>query len=190
MRSLSGRDVDAALAEMVRVLGPQDTRYWQVEAGLLDWTCWQTAAHVAHDLLAYAGQVAAGPTAAYLPLDLKVAPAADPRGVLQVVTACARLLSGAIATNPDAHGWHYGPTDTAGFAAMGVAEILLHTHDITEGLRVPWRPPRPLCAAVLSRLFPDAAEGNPAQVLLWCTGRADLGDRPRRSSWIFNAAIR
>ncbi|WP_244178643.1 hypothetical protein [Streptomyces rubellomurinus] len=51
---------------------------------------------------------------------------------------------------------------------MGVAEILLHTHDITQGLAVEWQPPAPLCAAVLARLFPDAP--------------------PRRTSWIWKAA--
>lgn len=67
-----GRHVDWAVAEMLRVLGPHTGRDWQVQAGFLDWTCWQTAAHVAHDLLAYSGQLAARPTTEYLPLDLTV----------------------------------------------------------------------------------------------------------------------
>ncbi|MEU3734634.1 hypothetical protein AB0E81_35365 [Streptomyces sp. NPDC033538] len=44
---------------------------------------------------------------------------------------------------------------------MGVAEILLHTNDITCGLGVDWLPPASLCAAVLDRLFPDAPPGEP-----------------------------
>lgn len=60
---------------------------------------------------------------------------------------------------------------------MGVAETLLNTHDITQGLRMPWRPPSPLRAAVLSRLFPDAPPGDPVQILLWSTA-FNLGARP------------
>jgi len=69
MDTMGSRDVDAAVAEMVRVLGPHTSRDWHVRAGSLTWSCWTTAAHVAHDLLAYAGQVAARPTSAYLPFD-------------------------------------------------------------------------------------------------------------------------
>lgn len=183
-------DVDRAVAEMVRVLGPYDTEDWAVPAGSLEWSCWATAAHVAHDLLAYAGQVAARPTDAYLPFDVAVRPDASPREVLQVVTACGGLLSSALRTaGPEARAWHWGPCDPAGFAAMGVAEVLLHTYDITQGLGVPWQPTAPLCAAVLRRLFPDAPPGDPAQVLLWCTGRGELDGRPRRTSWRWQAAV-
>jgi len=186
---MSGEHVEEAVADMVRVLGPHQDRDWHVRAGPVEWSCWKTAAHVAHDLLAYAGQVAARPTAGYLPFDLTVASDAHPREVLQVVAACGGLLSSVIAANPDARAWHYGPTDAAGFAAMGVAETLLHTHDITEGMGLRWRPPQSLCEGVLSRLFPDAPEGDPAQVLLWCTGRADLDGRSRRTSWVWSAAV-
>jgi hypothetical protein len=95
-----------------------------------------------------------------------------------------------IATSPpQARGWHWGPTDPAGFAALGVNEILAHTHDIAQGLGISWLPPGPLCAAVLHRLFPDVPAGDPARVLLWATGRADLAGRRRRTSWVARAAI-
>jgi hypothetical protein len=50
-------------------------------------------------------------------------------------------------------------------------------------------PPEALCAAVLARLFPDAPDGDPIQVLLWSTGRAELEDQPHVTSWILKAAI-
>ncbi|WAL76064.1 hypothetical protein OU787_33665 [Kitasatospora sp. YST-16] len=31
--------------------------------------------------------------------------------------------------------------------------------------------------------------GDPAPVLLWCTGRAELPGRPRRESWTWRAAL-
>ncbi|MBO1415725.1 hypothetical protein [Streptomyces sp. FH025] len=53
-------------------------------------------------------------------------------------------------------------------------------------------PAGPLCRFVLDRLFPDAPEepdAQPAEVLLWCTGRGELNGRPRRSSWNWRAAM-
>jgi hypothetical protein len=190
MASVSFHDLDRAVEEMLRVLVPCQSRDWRVRAGSLDWTCRATAEHVAHDLLAYAGQVSARPATAYLPLDLTVRAGATIPDVLRVVAACGGLLSSAIATaGPEGRGWHWGPTDPAGFAALGMTEVLVHTYDITQGLAEPWHPPGPLCATVLSRLFPDAPAGEPAGVLLWCTGRAALDDRPRRTAWRMRAAL-
>jgi hypothetical protein len=183
------QDVAAAVAEMSRVLGPHTAEDWTVPAGPLEWTCWQTAAHIGHDLLAYAGQLAAQPADTYLPIDLNVRPTASPADVLQVVTACGGLLSSALATaNPTLRAWHWGPCDPEGFAAMGVAETLLHTYDITQGLSVNWLPPAALSAAALNRLFPAAPPGDPTQVLLWCTGRGELDGLPRQTSWRWEAA--
>ncbi|MFD8318120.1 maleylpyruvate isomerase N-terminal domain-containing protein [Kitasatospora purpeofusca] len=190
---MNGADVRTALAEATAVLGPAAGTGgpdWGAPAGPLEWSCRDTAAHIAHDLLAYAGQLAARPTDRYLPLDLTVRPDAGPAEVLTVVTAAAHLLATALdAAPPELRAWHYGPCDPAGFAAMGVAETLLHTHDITLGLGLDWRPPERLAAAVLARLFPDAPAGEPVDVLLWCTGRGELDGRPRRTSWVWRAAV-
>ena len=183
---MDSRDVDQAVAEMVRVLSPHTTQDWQTRAGSLEWTCWKTAAHIAHDLLAYAGQVAARPITAYLSFDLTVSADATPQDVLGVVIACGGLLSSAIATaHPETRAWHHGPCNLSGFAAMGVAETLLHTYDITQGLEVPWVPPEHLSSAVLSRLMPDAPAGDPVQVLLWSHGRAELDGQPHIASWVW-----
>ncbi len=71
---------------------------------------------------------------------------------------------------------------------MGAAETLLHTYDITRGLGLNWRPPGSLCLAILHRLVPDAPAGEPAQVLLWVTGRADLDGHRRVTEWVWKAA--
>ena len=189
MTSVGGQHVEAAVGEMTRVLMPHAEADWRVQAGSLEWSCWETAAHVAHDLVAYAGQVAGGATASYLPFDLVVAPA-PPREVLEVVAACGRLLSGAVEhAGPEAVAWHWGMSDAAGFAAMGVAETLVHTHDITQGLGVGWRPPEALSQLVVDRLLPMPPQGRASDVLLWATGRADLEGRPRVSEWVWRAAL-
>ncbi|GLW73849.1 hypothetical protein Kpho02_61470 [Kitasatospora phosalacinea] len=185
------QELRAALAEARRTLAPHLDADWSVPAGPLEWSCRDTLAHVGHDLLAYAGQVAALPEDGYLPFDLTVRPDAGPGEVLTTALACGELLALALAAaGPGARAWHWGPTDPTGFAAMGVAETLLHTHDIATGLALDWTPPPVLCAAVLTRLFPDAPPGDPAPVLLWCTGRAALDGRPRRTSWTWRAALR
>ena len=128
MSWVRGEHVEEAVAEMAAALMPQAEVDWQVPAGSLDWSCWRTAAHVKHDLLAYAGQVTARRTAGYLPFDLVIAPEAAPREVLGLVSGCGRLLSSAVANSgagPAA--WHWVRSDGAGCAAMGVAEALVHT---------------------------------------------------------------
>lgn len=187
---LSGDGVRETVGELTRVLGPYTDRDWTGPAGDLDWSCWTTAAHIAHDLLGYAAQLTGRPDTGYLPLDLRVRPDATPAQVLVVVGACGGLLAAAIDTVP-AHtrAWHWGPCDPPGFAAMGIAETLLHTYDITRGLAVAWQPPAAPSAAVLRRLFPEAPAGYPAAVLLWMTGRVALNGRPRRTDWTWRAAV-
>jgi hypothetical protein len=190
MSSVGGQDVEEAVAEMVAVLTPREEADWHARAGALEWSCWATAAHVAHDLLAYAGQVAVRATDGYLPFDLVTAPEASPREVLTVVTACGRLLSNAVANaSAGPVAWHWGMSDAAGFAAMGIAEALVHTYDITQGLGVAWLPPDSLAQLVVARLLPDAPPGRATQVLLWATGRTDLEGHPRVSEWVWRAAL-
>lgn len=189
-RVLGGHDVEAAVDEMIAVLTPYVWGNWEVLAGSLQWSCWTTAAHVAHDLLAYAGQVAGAPEDGYLPFDLVVRDSVRPAELLRVVRACGRLLGGALAAaGPESRGWHWGPADPEGFAALGVNETMLHTYDMAQGLGISWLPPADLCAAVLARLFPGAPDGDPVRVLLWSTGRGELEGRERVTSWVLKAAV-
>jgi hypothetical protein len=187
---MDSHDVEVAIEEMRKALTPHVGANWSATAGRLDWTCWQTAAHIGHDLLAYAGQLVAPPADGYLPFDLVVRPTATPAEVLNVATACGRLLSSALsASRPETRAWHWGPCDPGGFAAMGVGETLLHTYDIMQTLQPGWLPPADLCSGVLNRLLPEAPPGEATEVLLWCTGRGKLGDLPHQDSWVWHAAL-
>jgi hypothetical protein len=187
-------DVRRALDDSLTLLtAPAETpSAWSAQAGVVEWTCLRTAEHIAHDLTAYAIQFAARAQDRYLPLDLMVRPATDPRTVLQITASCARLLCLELdAAAPDATAWHWGPTDRTGFAALAVNEILMHTWDIAQGLHLEWAPPADLAARVLSRLFPSVlpVPGEDAgSTLLWATGRIALPNHPRRESWILKAA--
>jgi hypothetical protein len=183
--------IDEALDELLQVLGPRtgDDFDWSVPAGDLTWSCGETAEHIAHDLTAYAGQLAARPTDSYLPMDLTVRPGTAPADVLRVVAAAGGMLAGTLAASgPEVRAYHWGPCDPSGFEAMGVAEAMLHTYDITRGLKVEWAPPARLGSFVLERLFPHAPDGDPVAVLLWATGRGDLPGHDRLTSWVWQAA--
>jgi len=79
--------------------------------------------------------------------------------------------------------------DASGFAGMGCAELLVHAGDVAEARGLAWTPPADLADAVLARLFPWApADGDPAAVLRWVTGRAVLPGREPVTSWRWHCA--
>ena len=89
------------------------------------------------------------------------------------------------AAAPEARGWHpYGMADAEGFAAVGVAEVLLHTHDIATGLGIAYQPDADRCARVVARLHRDLEpHDDPWTLLLWATGRADIPGRDHVRRW-------
>lgn len=187
---MTPEELESAVDAVVELLRPHTgTADWSVPAGDLEWSCWTTAAHVVHDLTAYALQLAARSAEPYPPVDLLVRTGVPPAGVLPVVESAGRLLARTVSATPGgARARHWGPTDAAGFAALGCTEVLVHGYDVARGLDLGWRPPAALAVGVLDRLFPGAPDGDPGEVLLWCTGRLPLGDRPRRTSWVPSAA--
>ena len=190
MDQITTDQLEQAAAAVRAVLLPAVQRDWQVAAGPLEWTCAQTAAHIAHDLTAYAAQLAGGARDRYLPLDLTVRDGTDPAALLEILAACAGLLVAVVRSSaPDTTAWHWGATDATGFLALGMNELLVHAWDITQGLGLDWRPPATLCDTVLRRLVPDAPAGDPVDVLLWVTGRRALDDaHPRQTRWTVQAA--
>lgn len=172
------------------LLRPQVGRDWSGRAGELEWSCRQTAAHVAHDLAKYAAQLAGCVEQSYLNFRLVIPDDAPPMELLRVVGACGRLLAESISAAPaEARAWHYGPTDATGFAAMGIGELLVHTHDIACGLGIDWRPPGELAEVVVARLVDDSLVDDPSSALLWATGRLELPDRSRIEDWVWRAAL-
>ena len=193
-------DLDLAVQLAVDALRDAPDSAWDGRAGSLEWDCWETVEHLSDDLFAYAAQL--GPRQP--PLEGEVpflweprrpgGPAnaihadrtAGPAGLLQVLEASGALLVAMARTAPpQTRAYHgYGVSDPEGFAAMGLVETLVHTHDLAEGLGLVWEPPAGLCVRVLARLFPDVPQGaDPWRTLLWATGRTELPGPPRRTSW-------
>jgi hypothetical protein len=183
--------ITSSTGEARRALNPVLDRDWSVAAGDLAWSCRQTAGHIADDLFSYASQVVARPEDGYLPVEAALDPMATPEGLLRCIVMCGELLRLAVSAAPaTARAWHpHGTSDPDGFAAMGITETLVHTYDITRGLGLGWAPPAGPSAAVLARLFPQAPRGDPSAVLLWCTGRTALADRPRLTQWRWDSTV-
>ncbi|QGZ53058.1 hypothetical protein GPZ77_21440 [Streptomyces sp. QHH-9511] len=179
---------------------------WERPAGALAWSCWETVEHLADDLFAYAAQTGLEAP----PLDKEVPflwerrraggpanvtyadPAAGTFGLLQVLEACGAMLAALVRTVPaDRRSYHcFGVSDAEGFAAMGIVETLVHTHDVATGLGAAWTPPAGLCDRVLTRLFPDApTDTDRWRTLLWATGRGELPGRERLTSWRWFAEV-
>jgi hypothetical protein len=196
-------DVSRAV-ELARSVLAEATRLdWQVPAGTLEWTCWETVEHMSDDLFGYAAQL--GPSRPSVttfvpfgwqrrrpdgpPLTVFVDPAEGPAGLIEVFESCGAMLAAMVAfVPPDRMSFHsYGASDASGFAAMGVVEVLVHMHDVATGLGLAWAPPADLCAAALRRLFPAApSDGDPWATLLSVTGR---GPEPV-AAWRWDGAPR
>lgn len=182
-------DVDLAVALATEALRGVADRDWSTPAAGLDWSCYDTAVHVAEDLVAYAAQLAVRATDGYVPLEVRTDEGTTPAGVLDMITASGAFLSAVVSlAGPEVRGWHpAGMAGPDGFAAMGVIETLLHTHDVLAGLGVPdWQPGSELPALVLDRLFPHLPHGDADdswRTLLWATGRGELPGRSRQTVW-------
>jgi RimJ/RimL family protein N-acetyltransferase len=196
MREVGGDQVDEAVAGCVAALRAAVNRDWTaVKAGRLDWSCRKTAVHLASDLIAYAGQLAGRAQEAYVPFDITLngageegMPAADNAGVLEVIETFGVLLAATVRTTPREirafHPYPFRSADRQGFAAMGIAEVLLHTHDMAEGFGLTYEPPSELAESILTCIFPHVWPGPaPWPTLLWATGRGELPGRAPVTDW-------
>ncbi|MFJ8172978.1 VOC family protein [Streptomyces sp. NPDC094473] len=198
-------DVTLAVRLAVDTLAASPVDDWHIPAGSLTWDCWETVEHLSDGLFAYAVQL--GPRRPSLETEVPYRwapdreggpsnsvfadPGAGTAGLLQTLEASGALLTAMVRTaSPDLRSYHsHGVSDPEGFAAMGIVETLVHTHDVAAGLSLSWTPPRDLCDRVLARLFPDAPDDEDRwAVLLWSTGRADLPGRARVTSWRWHGA--
>ncbi len=142
-------------------------------------------AHVTGCLIWYAQDLAAGPEGADGFELARRREAGLPELLRQQAAAAevlARTVEGAAPGDRGRHDW--GSPDPPGFAAMGGAELLLHTGDVADALGLPWEPPADLADAVLVRLFPWAPpDADPVAALRWATGRGALPGTEPVTSW-------
>ncbi|MET7735650.1 GNAT family N-acetyltransferase [Streptomyces sp. NPDC005402] len=186
---LGAERLTEAVADAVAVLRTAVDRDWTgVPAGRVEWSCLKTAEHIASDLIAYAGQLAGRAQEKYVPFEIFLEDDTDAEGALQVIETAGTLLAATLRSTPREvrafHPYPFRSANRVGFAAMGIAEVLLHTYDIAEGLGLTYEPPARLPEYVLTRIFPDVQPGpDPWRTLLWATGRGDLPGRAPRTGW-------
>ncbi|WP_152363501.1 maleylpyruvate isomerase N-terminal domain-containing protein [Microlunatus speluncae] len=190
----SGAMIISEVATQLRsALTPLTGADWSTPARDLDWTCRETAAHIADSFFAQAAQVVARPRHDWVPAEVRTDPAAEPEQVLRAVDACAGLLRIAVATaDPELRAWHpHGAADLSGWVAMATVDGLVHAFDISAALGRDWRPPAELAGFAVERLFPSRPDHvDPVAQLLWCTGRIALPDHPRQPEWTWDPSVR
>jgi hypothetical protein len=184
-----------ARASAAALSGYADLDWQQAAAADLEWSCWKTTLHMVDCQYFYACQIVFGNPDGYLCTELALDSSASPARLLEALTAHAEMLDRiARSADPGLRAYHpFGVSDPAGFAAMGVVEVLIHTYDVARGLNPEdqWRPPADLAEPVVARLFPNAPSGDPTDVLLYCCGRASLGEMPRLpEEWQWDGTVR
>ncbi|HSO95366.1 MAG TPA: maleylpyruvate isomerase N-terminal domain-containing protein [Acidimicrobiia bacterium] len=163
---------------------------WSRRAGTLSWDCWHTAAHLSDVLVSYAAQLAARASDGWVGFATEPDPGASPEVLTEVVDAAGNLLVAEVRCTPsDTRAYHaLGTIGPEAFAAMGAAELLLHTDDIATGVGVRFVPAEELCRPILDRLFPDvdAAGAGAWTSLRWAMGRTEVAGRPAPKPWRYH----
>ncbi|MFE0174139.1 GNAT family N-acetyltransferase [Streptomyces sp. NPDC059002] len=191
MLLMGGDRIDEAVAHAAKTLRATADRDWSVPAYRLDWSCLETAEHIAGALVGYAGQLTGRAATAYVPFDIALDDGTDPEGAIHVIEATSGILAAVVRTAPPGvrayHPYPHRSADATGFAAMGVAEILIHAYDIARAFGVDAEPPADLCEALLAHLFPHVPPAPTGAThwatLLWATGRGPLPGRTPLDHW-------
>ncbi|MFE6333270.1 GNAT family N-acetyltransferase [Streptomyces sp. NPDC057806] len=189
MRDMGGERVQEAVAGSVALLRTAAGKDWDaVKAARSEWSCREAAVHIAHDLIVYAGRLAARGRTAHVPLTVTPDATAGNEGLLEAIETTGTLFTATLRTTPRHvrahHPCPYFSANADGFAALGVGEVLLHTYDIAEALGLAYEPPAVLAEFALTRLLPHVRPGpTPWATLLWATGRGTLPDRAPVTDW-------
>ncbi|MGK5638203.1 maleylpyruvate isomerase N-terminal domain-containing protein [Streptomyces sp. URMC 126] len=165
---------------------------WSRPAGRLDWSCHATLDHLALGITGYAGLLTAKPRDRYITLFASLDPQAPVSARLEGIRVAASFLAAAVrAAAPEDRAWHpWGHSDGPGFAAMGVVETVVHTHDIATGLGVGWTPPDEFAGPALARLFPGVPDdGEPGLALLRATGRIARPGEGHVGEWRWDGTV-
>jgi hypothetical protein len=180
---LSPEDLERAGDLAFDAISPGASNDWHaVLAGSLQWTVHETVVHMASTCIFYSAHLA-GEARAELPITLASAGNPSNLELLETVTVTLRVMAGvARSPSPMKRGYHWaGLANVSGFLAMGCDEILIHAHDVAQGLELPFSIPEDLASGILARLYPWAPDDvAPSQSLLWVNGRLKLPGRSRQ----------
>jgi hypothetical protein len=189
--SLQPDDVRVAASLCHDALAPLAEADWSRAAHSLEWDCRHTLEHIPRALDNYTQALVVASPEPYASLWYRY-PECSVRDLLAVVQRRAAVLACVAAVaDPAVRGYHvWGLADPAAYVAMGCAEILLHTDDLTQGFDRSFRPPDALCERIVRRLFPWApTDVDGWSALRWATGRLDLPGYGRvTANWAWHAS--
>lgn len=205
-------DVRSVIDDLMRHVSTLPDDSWDEFAHNLTWTRRETIGHLCDDLVFYAMQIAGNqpPQTSYVEFIEPPAwreggpqsvlypdPDAGTPGVVSCLDAAGGVLSAVVATVPASRrGFHPdGISDASGFAAMGIAEAVLHGYDILatradsgEVNTGGYAPDGAVVARVLDRIFPDVTRtADPWNDLLRATGRHA---ESTTTDWRWNSEVR
>jgi hypothetical protein len=181
-RSIEPEDLIRAAAMVTAALAPAVSRDWSVKAGRLDWDVDRTITHMAGGTAKHTLYLASRSTR-FIAVNPGRWHGASQAEQLEAITGvAAAMASVAASTPPEARAYHAtGMCDAEGYLAMDCVDLLVHGHDVAEGLGLPFAPPDDLCRVVVARAFPWLADaGSPWEAMLRHTGR--IGP-PGDDSW-------
>jgi hypothetical protein len=126
---------------------------WSAPAGTVEWSCTATADHAVDCVYAPAFFLASRNVDSYpeAGLDLTLGPAANPARLVESLQIATRMLAGVVNdAEPDVRAVIFRrPEPLTGappdFVPRAALELILHAHDVSDGLRVPFEPPADLC---------------------------------------------
>ncbi|MBV8087244.1 MAG: hypothetical protein JO247_20735 [Chloroflexi bacterium] len=172
-------------------LRPGMSNDWSVPAGTLEWDCRRTLDHMVNSSIGYSGNLSRQSRERVRPVR-NGDPAATIEELLDGLETATTILAAVASSAPaGARGFHgAGMADAQGFIAMACDEILIHAHDVTQGLGLGYEPPAQLCGLVVRRLFPWAPDDTPAWATLrWLNGRGELaGYEQMGANWYWHCA--
>ncbi|TCC65378.1 hypothetical protein E0H73_00020 [Kribbella pittospori] len=144
------------LHELTRVVteawGRGLDRDWSARAGLLEWSCSQTADHTVDTVFAPAIFLASRNLGGYPEYRITTpGPDADPLQYIEALQTATRVLS-AVVRDADSQAraviWRRPRVETRGpadFVPRGGLELILHGQDVCAGLNIAFDPPDELC---------------------------------------------
>ena len=186
--ALSLPDLESVGELVVGRLRAVQDRDWTRKVRGLEWTCWQTADHVATVVLTFAARIAVR-TVDPFPMARCSDPDRSVPEVVDLIAAATRLLALGLADLPlGTRVFHpAGLADVEGYVAMACDELLVHAAEITAAVGDPFRPPDAIALRVARRLFPWAPGGFSGwDTLRWANDRAGLGDHPSPGpTWVW-----
>jgi hypothetical protein len=145
-------DLSVLAAQVADAWRSGSGRDWSVPAGTLEWSCTQTAHHAVDTVLAPAFFLASRRLDNYPEFGVfAVGPDPDPDVRASAVETAARVLSAVVTVaDPDVRAiiWRRPQIETRGpadFVPRGALELILHAHDVCEGIEVEFAPPEGLC---------------------------------------------